>query len=430
MSFILERQYLTESSKKLIREKCIFVKESTQYDPKPSKIKCFSSFENHLVLPLGLWREFYDSFPNAYDFPQTKAKFKGQLLTKDIDEKKRDQDVVVKECLELLQRDHFVFAALHTGFGKSACAIYITCALKLKTLIVCHFSTVNSGFMKEITRFSNLKVQLVEGKRIDSDADVYIMGILKASSMDSSFFHSIGFVIVDEAHIVTQKCFTEVLLKIQPRYLMLMTATPWRSDGLEKIFEPFSLENIVIRKEVKNFTVVKCLTPFVPKRSYMILRGKSSLNWTKMMGTLAENEERQEFIVNLAAKFVKKHRILILSNLKVQNDGILRLLQEKKIDCDSLYGSKKKYREGCNVLVASTKKAGVGFNDPGLSMLIMACDTQDVSQYEGRIRQSGNLIYHLVDDDPILEKHWQPCELWYYSRGALIKEENHRKNEF
>jgi hypothetical protein len=67
------------------------------------------------------------------------------------------------------------------------------------------------------------------------------------------------------------------------------------------------------------------------------------------------------------------------------------------------------------------KKAGVGFNDPTLTMLILATDRQDVIQFEGRIRTTNNIIYDLVDDYKTLETHWEKRAAWYERRGAVIE---------
>lgn len=254
------------------------------------------------------------------------------------------------------------------------------------------------------------------------------MGILKACSMDPSVFSGVGIVIVDEAHLVSQACFSGILLNLHPHYLIGMTATPWRSDGLEKLFIPYFGDSFINRHEIKNFTVIKYKTHFRPKKAYSIVKGRSTLDWSSMINSLAYNSERQECIVNLVKNHVKNHRIMVLSDRIGQNEALLKSLEDQKIDVDWLYGKKKKHREDCKVLIAGTKKAGVGFNDPTLTMLIMVSDTKDVAQFEGRIRTINNIVYHFVDDDPTMEKHWDYCESWYLHRGATLRVE-FTKNE-
>jgi len=44
-----------------------------------------------------------------------------------------------------------------------------------------------------------------------------------------------------------------------------------------------------------------------------------------------------------------------------------------------------------------------------------------VRQYEGRIRTTDNIIYHLVDYYKPFQSHWEECEQWYSEKGAEIK---------
>ena len=72
------------------------------------------------------------------------------------------------------------------------------------------------------------------------------------------------------------------------------------------------------------------------------------------------------------------------------------------------------------VLVASDKKVGVGFNDPTLTMLINLSDKLDIQQLEGRLRTNGCTIYDFVDKFSTFENHWKKREAWYTERGATI----------
>ena len=119
-------------------------------------------------------------------------------------------------------------------------------------------------------------------------------------------------------------------------------------------------------------------------------------------------------------KTLIKEKIIILSSLTVQSRGIYDKLIDAKESAELLIGTKKKWDKTKRILVAGTKKGGVGLNDPSLTMLILASSTKDVRQFEGRIRTTDNLIYDVVDDNRTLEKHWDIREDWYDERGASI----------
>ena len=94
--------------------------------------------------------------------------------------------------------------------------------------------------------------------KLDPTADVYIVGIRKASMMKNEDFVNIGTVIIDEAHIATVTAFTQTLLKFQPRYLIGLSATPDRpSDGLHSIFNFYfgPTKDFIIRREKRIYCI-------------------------------------------------------------------------------------------------------------------------------------------------------------------------------
>ena len=181
--------------------------------------------------------------------------------------------------------------------------------------------------------------------------------------------------------------------------------------------------HFIKRTEVKDFTVIKYMTKYKPKIEYIMVRGRMTINWNEVINSISSNVERQKEIAKLAIRH-PEHRILILSNRQDQCKGIHNILLESSEDSALLIGTTKKWDKSCRILVAGMKKAGVGFNDPTITMLIIASDSKSVKQYEGRVRTSNNIIYDIVDNFSSFEKHWEECrEPWYLQRGATIKHE-------
>jgi superfamily II DNA or RNA helicase len=346
----------------------------------------------------------------------------------DPSKRNRDQDVVSKIALDCLKNDGNVFFSCFTGYGKTRLGIYLSLLLGLKIIVLCHLKKVRRQWAEDYTNFCGCKIQYIKGNdSLDPEAAIYIIGITKASKRKASEFTNLGTVIIDESHMVTASAFgctnktSAALLKFQPRYLMGFSATPDRPDGLHAFFDLyFSPGNFIIRHEKKEFTVFKYQTPFKPQIGYTIVNGRSTLDWSKMIKSIENNKERWTLIANI----VKDHsdqRIIILCNRTALSNGVYDLLKERKENVGLLIGSKDIDTSKYRVVVVGFKKGGVGLDDPGLSMAIIASDTKDVRQYEGRIRQTNNIIYHLVDNHKTFENHWDLCEEWYTIRGAKIK---------
>lgn len=418
---------LSPEQRSLIVKECRVKPTATQYgDPEP--VNCFatSTKTGSIFIPIGLWNKIAPQFPER-TFPKIDLISSKKMFTKDTDPKGyRDQDKVVEEALIKLKRDRSVFIACSPGFGKTSMAAYLACKLKVKVAVLCHIDTVNEQWVEEFSKFTNAKVQRVRGKFLDEKCNVYVIGIMKASKMARDDFKDIGLVILDEAHIATITSFTNSLLKFIPNYLIGLSATPKRADGMHKILYTYfgDEKSFIVREEKKEFEVYKVETPYKPTINYTFTYGRPTLDWVGLVNSLAYNDDRQNYIVGLVLKHPER-RILILSDRQKECGAIYEKLiiagEESLLLLTGNSSTKKVDTTKYRVLVAGLKKAGVGFNDPSLTMLILATDMKDVVQREGRIRTNNNIIYDLVDDYSTLENHWKQRENWYLYRGATIK---------
>jgi superfamily II DNA or RNA helicase len=428
MSFSLDLEDLSKKQLSSIKKEFVLQAKKTQYNDKPEIHKCYFQDNEEIYLPFGAWQKYSDEPPNGESdtFPRMNknSKFTKKLLDAKTDEKHRDQNVVAKLALEKLEKTGTVFMALFTGFGKSATAIYLSIKLKLKVVVLCHLKLVREQWPSEYKKFSSdVKVQHVKGKTLDPSADVYVIGIRKASKMSRDDFLSIGTVIIDEAHIATLTAFTKTLLLFQPRYVIGLSATPDRqADGLDSVFKFYFGSDFITRKENKPFTVYKVNTKYKPTITYTIVKGKSVPNWCEIIKSVEINEDRWNLIANIVLNNLeRKGKIMVLCNRNVLAIGINNILMNKKVKTALLIGNKVVPETKHKVIVAGFKKAGVGFNDPDITMLIIASDIKDVRQYEGRCRTVNNTIYHIVDNYKTFDNHYKKCEKWYIQKGGTIK---------
>lgn len=439
MSIALVLSSVTPELKKEITKTCILKPAITQYDDDPTPIACFAVniAEDTIYIPLGTWRKFLWEFPDK-EYKKTKVKCTKELYTIDTDPKGyRDQDVIFQEALKQLKKEHTVFLALSTGTGKTTMGNYFTGYLKMPTLILSHLDSVSEQWEDEFKKFSTAKVQRLRGKKpIDMMADVYICGVLKAKTLKREDVAHIGLIIFDEAHIATITAFSNSLLKFQPKYVIGLSATPVRSDGMQKLLTMYfgPKKNFVVREEVKDFTVYKIQTPYEPEIKYQIVRGRATPNWTHITNTIACNPDRQRDIVNICLEN-PDHRILVLSDRTGQAKAIYDLLKEEGESVQLTIGAKKVKKITdeslkSRIIIGASKKVGTGFDDPTLTMLILASDCKNVAQWEGRIRTTNNIIYDLVDNYSSFENHWSKGrEPWYIKRGAKIVVINNRDPE-
>lgn len=427
MSFSIPFSMITEEIKKNIAIKCRIKPSASQYAENPPPIDCFrvSKETKEIFLPLGIWREYYKEFPNNFTL-NTNFKTKSPLFTLKTDPKKyRDQDVVFNQAVTELKNNGHTFLSLATGFGKTCLGTQLSSFTKCKTLVICHLDKVNHQWKESFEKFTTAKVQIVKGNKLDETCDVYICGIKKALNIkDKLTTIGIGTVIFDEAQISTVSACIGILLHIKPRNLIGLSATPKRPDGLHALLELYfgDMKNFITRNEVKDFTVIKYITNIKPDVKYRLVRGKTTLDWTHIKNSLSYNDKRRKIIIELVRKY-QKNKIMVLADRIETCKNLVEDLEMVGENVSGLYGNIKKHDSEARVLIASTSKAGVGFDQPGLDLLIITSDVKNVTQWEGRIRCSNNIVVDMVDDFSTLENHWKIREKWYQKRGATIKVE-------
>ena len=428
MAFSFSLDDMTEDLSDLITSRCLVYPHKTQYCPEPEPVSCVEVCEGQTYLPLGLWRDFWTTFPNS---GHHKARFvcHKEMYTLETDPKgARDQDVVVAQIYQRLKKTHTAFIAAFPGFGKTSCGNYLASRIGLKTAVLCHINEVQTQWVEEFETHSTAHVQRVKGKTLKAQANVYIMGLRRALKLDREDLAKIGFVIFDEAHIATQTALCQSLLKFQPKYVLGLSATPKRNDGLHQLLALYfgDPRRFVVREEVKDFEVVGVFTPFTPTIKYSFVKGRRVPNWALLSKSLAENPERHQLIVDLVQEHPEEV-ILVLSDRIIQNEALYALLQEAgenvEIRTDK---NQKTWNRECRVLISGKLRCGVGFDFPRLTMLIMASDVkaEQLKQYEGRVRAQNSKVFHLVDNYTTLHSHWAGrdggCQAWYLARGANV----------
>lgn len=308
----------------------------------------------------------------------------------------------------------------------SSIGTYITSKLGYKTTIICHLDSVRKHWIDEFKKFTSAKVQNITTK-LDPNADVYLMGPRKALKFSMDQLSNIGFVIVDEGHMVTETTFTKTLPLFSPKYLLCLSATPDRKDGLHKLLHIYFGEedDFVVRKYSKDdLTIIKCETNFIPEIEKIIIKGRLVTNWTLAKNSVEYNGSRQKYISNIALS-EPNERFLILCDRNDSAKGIARMLGNES---ELLIGSTTKWDKSKRVLVAGMKKCGVGFDDPTRTRLILASDVTDVRQYVGRLRIPDGKVYDIVDNYSSFETHWKKRLKFYKSKEMNIQIRSEKKD--
>lgn len=220
-------------------------------------------------------------------------------------------------------------------------------------------------------------------------------------------------VIVDECHkaIGTPTKimqFYKVLSNLSARYKIGVTATPKRSDGLERCMTALlgDIVHTIPKEEVKRYTcpvrVEKRETEYKPNLD-VVLAGDGTIVYSDLIKDLTSNTKRNEKIAEDIKSLINSDetvRILVLSD-RVEHLSTLReMLPEYKVRQLMALSNSKKAREerrqvlkdlndgNINVVLATYQLAREGLDIPNLNYLVMASPVKDpitVEQSVGRV---------------------------------------------
>jgi superfamily II DNA or RNA helicase len=328
--------------------------------------------------------------------------FNGSLLER--------QKLIRDDVFSILNRTHSILLCLHTGFGKTIFALYLASKIKMKTLVLCHRKIIIDQWVQAIKKYlPDVTVEILSTKKKPT-ADIVISNVLTIPKLNEddptrSTYKEYGCLLIDEIHTVCTEKFSESLFHIYPQWIIGLSATPLRSDGMDKIIELYVGPEAIYRDMWRIFNVYKLKTKFTPE---IRKNNDGSIDWNSALESQALSEERNALLVRCISYF-KSRKILVLVKRKDHANTLKELLYRNKEDVDTFMESDKSANYNCRVLIATFSKGGVGFDHPGLDMLIGAGDVEEnFLQYLGRVFRKDDtapIYVDCIDENPIMKKH-------------------------
>jgi superfamily II DNA or RNA helicase len=229
--------------------------------------------------------------------------------------------------------------------------------------------------------------------------------------------------------------FCQALKKIQTRYMLGLSATPDREDGLSKVFEYHLGEPVYknTKREPDKEAVVKAVWFSSEDPAYT----EVPVNWrgepvtAKLLNQVAEFEPRNNKILGLIDEYAqdKDRFILILSDRISQLEWFekaLTGLPAKYLHGYYIGGMKQAKLDDnattCQILLATYQMASEAFSVKKLNTVVLATPRKNVEQSTGRIfRQridERKVAPHIVD---IIDSHECHKRRWYI-RQKFYKE--------
>lgn len=332
------------------------------------------------------------------------------------------------EALDLLKKNKSVIISCYTGFGKTITCINICTKIQMKVFISVPKKQLLTQWEVEIKKFAvNVTVEILTCEKIKNNTwstvpDFCIIYGLNIEKIPTSYLQHFGILVIDEAHLQMTNQFMSNLLNLTPKYLIGLTATPYRKDGFQTLFQLFFGNSIVKKPLYKKHVVFKVNTNIRFREEYNL---KTNINWNSILTQQANNVERNRLIVNIVSKFHDRSFLILVKRIE-HAKFLYSLLTDNNEYVTILVGNSKNFDKNARILIGTTSKIGTGFDHPKLDTLLVAADAVSYYiQFLGRIMRRQEvepIVFDLVDSNSILRSHYLERKKIYIDHGGEIKD--------
>ena len=370
----------------------------------------------YINIPRGLREEIISECKNAdiqYEIIDEREKgipinvsFNGGL--------KEEQRIAVDKMLSF---DNGVLSAA-TAFGKTVVSSYIIAQRRVNTLIILQSKDLLEQWVESLQRFLTIDEEppfyktktgrikqrdsvigrLASGKdTLTGIIDVVMVGSLYAKGNYHSMMNKYGLVIVDECHHVASSTGMNVMQNINARYVYGFTATPKRSDQLDKeifmLIGPIRHSYSAIERAEKQGIPHLVYPRFT--RTVRLFEDKNDP--TPLYKLISNDKDRNDMIIDdtritvkegrtpvILTRF-KEHAKFLYDNLKSDADKVFLMYGDNTDkENSSIRKELKQIQDDTSlILIATGQKIGEGFDFPRLDTLMLAAPVS----FDGRLEQ-------------------------------------------
>ena len=345
------------------------------------------------------------------------------------------QKPVVKSFLDQLKEKRNVYGGIISigcGQGKTVLSLYLISKIKRKTIIIVHKEFLLFQWRDRIKQFlPEAKIGIVQGKKVDIQNKDIVLVMLQSLAMKDyplNLFKEFGFCITDECHHISSEVFSKALPKVCMKYMLGLSATPKRKDGLSKVFHWFLGPTIYQGKRDKKNVKIKVLEYNNDDENYSReeLLGNDKLCSSRMINNVAYYDRRTSFIVKIIIDMYKDDNrcMLILSDRRKHLQSMYDKLVE--IDKDISIGF---YVGGMNqkrldksskkrIILSTFSMSQEGLDIPTLNTVFFTTPKSDIVQSLGRILRKVHkdvlpTVWDIKDNFSLFAKQYLKRQRYY-----------------
>ena len=392
---------------------------------------------NYLLVPkyYGLNKIGKPTINKEYDGAHIDIIFNGSL--------RDNQKIIIDNIIPHINKNDGGVLCLPCAAGKTVLALYLISHYKIKTLVIVHQTFLLNQWKTRANEFTNAKIGILQQNKIDVENKDIVIGMLQSIAKDKynhDIFKDFGMVIFDEAHHAPSQYFSKALPLITCKLTIGLSATPKRTDKLEKILywyfgdimyktdEPTS--NNLVLVNIINYSIEH--PKFIELKLYT-----GDVNRAGTINKITTIGRRNKLIVDKIEEIIKEslqRKVIVLSD-RIEHLKLLKLrLESRNITTTAFYiGGMKQNAlsesEKAQVIFASYSMASEGLDIPGLNTLFMVTSRKEVEQSVGRILRKIDplnrpIVFDFADQLPSFINQGKVRKRFYAKMGFEINNIN------
>jgi superfamily II DNA or RNA helicase len=338
------------------------------------------------------------------------------------------------------------------GFGKTRLAVDLVSKLGRRALILCNREVLMDqwanviqelvpgwtvAWMQGAPSLCKASIGKFVGPSRPHDICVASIDTLVDADVPKSILQNYGTVIVDEAHHLAAATLVHALPMVASRYVVGLSATPDRRDGLEHALYWLAGPSAFVYKRLPSITgihgsvlIKQIMANGCSNREKMYANGQ--LAFAEMLTALSEDPRRQKYIVDLLVESLPvRRKIIVVSGMVQHCKDLMDLLSSTSSVSMALMAGHspevaKAKANDTRVVFATYSMLEEGYDDPTLDTLILATPRSRIQQTIGRIERTheGKLVpvvFDIVDPFSVYPSMWYKRRHFYKSRGFQIE---------
>ncbi|MCK4789907.1 MAG: DEAD/DEAH box helicase [Desulfobacteraceae bacterium] len=368
-----------------------------------------------------------------------RAKFQGELTKQQ------------KGALRVLLKAETGVVVAPPGSGKTVLAVAAISRRKANALILVHRKPLMDQWRLSLSSFLGMELKQIGRigggyNKPSGVIDIAMIQSMERKGIVDDRIADYGFIVVDECHHIAAFSFERVLTQAKAKYVLGLTATPYRRDGHQPIIhmQCGQIVHQIKQKDIKDDSV----------HYHVITRNTDfDCGWTEesniydLWPQLIADAGRNIMIVEDIKAEINRGRFPIILTERREHLEILREMLEPQVDplivlhggvkkkrCRELLGELRKFPNGngYKAILATGAFIGEGFDDPRLDTLFVAMPVSfrgKVVQYAGRLHRAAKgknqiLIFDYLDVKvPVCERMYERRCKAYKSMGYTVQKE-------